>query len=205
VDAAILAGGQARRFGGRDKSALHVGGSSILDRQLAVLGVLADRVRIVTGEPDRFRDRGIEVVTDLLPGAGALGGIYTALETATSSHVLVLACDLPFLSAPFLGHLVALAGDTRWDAIVPRSADGWQPLTAVYARRVAPLIKRQVERGRLKIIDLFDTITVREVGEADIAAADPDEALFLNVNSPNDLDRAARLAPGHPNRRRGQR
>ena len=193
MDAAILAGGQARRFGGRDKSALHVGGAAILDRQLAVLGVLADRVRVVTAEPDRFRDRDVEVVTDLLPGAGALGGIYTALETATSDPVLVVACDLPFLSAPFLGHLVTLA-DERWDAVVPRSADGWQPLTAIYRRRVAPAIRRQVDNGRLKIIDLFDAITVREVDEADIAAADPDEALFLNVNSPGDLERAARFA-----------
>jgi molybdopterin-guanine dinucleotide biosynthesis protein A len=192
VDAAILAGGQARRFGGRDKSALHIGGESIFDRQLAVLRVLTDRVRIVTTTPDRFRDRGVEVVRDLLPGAGALGGIYSALETATSSHVLVLACDLPFVTASFLGSLVALAGPA-WDAVVPRTADGWQPLCAIYARAVAPAIRRQVEAGRLKITDLFATIAVREMGAADIAATGADETLFLNVNSPRDLERALGL------------
>ena len=192
MNAAILAGGQARRFGGRDKSALRVGDLSILERQLSVLRDIADRVVLVAGDPQSLQDRGLEVVADRVPHAGAIGGIYTALSAAHSPHVLVLACDLPFVSAVFLRYLAGLAGPD-YDAVVPRSSDGLQPLCAVYARGLAPLIGERIASGHLKIADALSAIRTREVGPAEIAAIDPDEKLFLNVNEPGDLDRALRL------------
>lgn len=192
MNAAILAGGQARRFGGRDKSALMIGGLSILDRQVSVLREVADRVLLVAGDSDSLHGRGLEVVADRVPHAGALGGIYTALSASHGEHVLVLACDLPFVSAVFLCHLAGLAGP-GYDAVVPRSPDGLQPLCAVYARSLAPRIGERIAAGRLKIVDALEASRVREVGPAEIAAIDPDENLFLNVNAPDDLDRAIRL------------
>jgi molybdopterin-guanine dinucleotide biosynthesis protein A len=192
VDAAILAGGRARRFGGRDKSALRVGRASILARQLRALHGLAERV-IIVGAPDCFRERGVTVVADLLQNAGALGGIYTALSAARSDHVLVLACDLPFVTASLLTRLMALAGEDS-DAVVPRAADGWQPLCAVYARRLMAPIRHHVESGHLKVVDLLAAVRVHEFGPDEIAAVDPDGQLFFNVNTPDDLKQAARLA-----------
>jgi molybdopterin-guanine dinucleotide biosynthesis protein A len=144
VDAAILAGGRARRFGGRDKSSLTIGSASIFDRQLAAHGGVADRILVVTADPDRHRNRGLDLVTDLLPGTAPLGGLYTALAHATSERVLGVACDLPLLTASFLGHLVALpgAGD---DVVVPRGPDGLQPLCAVYRRELAGPIRERLE------------------------------------------------------------
>ncbi|HEX7485847.1 MAG TPA: molybdenum cofactor guanylyltransferase [Vicinamibacterales bacterium] len=193
MDAAILAGGQARRFGGVDKSTLSVGRVSIFERQLAVLDGLADRVFVVAGEPARFEGYRVRVVPDRLPDAGALGGIYTALCEAEGPHVLIIACDLPFLSGRLLARLVALAGDA-YDAVVPRAADGLQPLCAVYARRLTGRVRRRVESGHLKIQDLLGAIRVRELGPGEIAALDPDGRLFFNVNTPDDFDQAVRLA-----------
>jgi molybdenum cofactor guanylyltransferase len=193
VDAAILAGGRARRFGGRDKSSLHVGGASILERQLAALHGVAGRILVVARNPARFQDKGLEAVADLVPGAASLGGIYTALLHATADHVLVVACDLPFLTASFLRRLVAEVrpGD---EAVVPRTTDGWQPLCAVYSRRLAEPVRRQIEAGQLKIVDLLAAANVREIGPDAIAADDPDGLLFFNVNSPADWQRANELA-----------
>jgi molybdopterin-guanine dinucleotide biosynthesis protein A len=98
VDAAILSGGRARRLGGADKSRLRVGHATILERQLDALAGVAGRVFVVTGDPAAFEGRGLRVVPDRLPDAGALGGIYTALVEAQSPSVLVVACDLPFLT-----------------------------------------------------------------------------------------------------------
>src|SRR3970040_2689113 len=100
-DAAILAGGQARRLDGRDKGALPVAGVRVIDRQLEALRPLTSRIVIVGGPPDRYGDVGVPVVPDLLPDAGPLGGLYTALHGA-SARIIVLACDLPFVSSPFL-------------------------------------------------------------------------------------------------------
>ncbi len=194
MDAAILAGGRARRFGGRDKGALHVGRMSIFDRQLAALRGVADRVLVVTGgDPTPYQDRGIEVVADLLPNAGALGGIYTALAAASSEHVLVLACDLPFLTASFLARLTGMASD-RHDAVVPRSRDGLQPLCAVYGRRLMLPIRQQVDAGKLKVADVLALARLREVGPDVLEECDPQGRLFFNVNSPAELEKANGLA-----------
>jgi molybdenum cofactor guanylyltransferase len=195
VDAAILAGGRARRFGGRNKSSLHVGRTSIFDRQLAALGGVVDRILVVTADHARYRDRGVHTVDDLMPGAASLGGIYTALASATTEHVLVVACDLPFLTAPFLRRLVEQArpGD---DAVVPRTGDGWQPLCAVYGRQLMEPARQRIEAGRLKIVDLLAASRVREMGPDTIAELDPDGLLFCNVNSPADWQRANDLAAG---------
>jgi molybdenum cofactor guanylyltransferase len=193
VDAAILAGGRARRFAGADKSTLRVGRATILERQLDALEGLADRVFVVAGDSEPFAAHGLQVVPDRLPDAGALGGIYTALVEAEGSQVLVLACDLPFVTRPLLARLASEAREP-FDAVVPRTRDGWQPLCAVYARRLADTVRREIESGHLKIQDLFEAIRLRELGPQDLARFDPDGHLFHNVNTPGDLELALRFA-----------
>jgi molybdopterin-guanine dinucleotide biosynthesis protein A len=193
VDVAILAGGRARRLGGVDKGALHVGRGSIFERQLAALAGLTSEIVVIGGEPARFDRYRVRVVSDRLPGSGALGGIYTALDETTASHVLVIACDLPFVSAPVLSRLASLA-DEATDAVVPRTADGLQPLCAVYARRLKGRIRRRIESGHLKVQDLLGAIRVRELGPDEIASIDPTGRSFFNVNTPDDFEQAVRLA-----------
>ena len=187
--AAILAGGQARRLGGRDKSQIVIGGRTILDRLIDTLHLVVDRVVVVTGDPSRIREPRVTVVQDLVPGAGGLGGIYTALATA-DERVLVVACDMPFLTAPFLARVLEAGGDT--DAAVPRDDAGYHPLCACYSQACAEPIRRRVEAGVLKVLDLFGDIRVRDIGPEEIAAHDPDGLLLLNINTPDDLSRAER-------------
>ncbi len=193
MDVAILAGGRARRLGGVDKSALRIGPLSILERQLAALEGLADRIVLVGGAPDRLAPGRVRVVPDRLPRAAALGGLYTALGEAATPYVLVIACDLPFVSARVLERLAALADGTA-DAVVPRTTDGLQPLCAVYARRLRNRVRRRIESGHLKVQDLLAAVRVRELGPDDIASLDPTGHSFFNVNTPGDLGRAVRLA-----------
>ncbi len=190
--AAIIAGGAASRLGGRDKSLLPVGNRSILDRQLAVRGSLTDRLLIVANEPDRFADRGVPVVGDLVPGTAALGGIYTALSTATTDAVLVVACDMPFLTRRFLDHLVRTADG--YDLTIPRSADGLQPMCAVYSRACLEPIRARIAASSLRIQDLGAEVRTREIGPEELAAFDPDGLLFFNVNTPADYQRALEIA-----------
>ena len=125
----------------------------------------------------------LEAVPDLVSGGGALGGLVHRAVGRRSPHVLVLACDLPFVSRVFLRHLAALPGPAH-DAVVPRSHDGWQPLCAVYRRDLAAGFGERVASGRLKVADALAELRVREVGPAEIASVEPDERLFLNVNTP---------------------
>jgi molybdopterin-guanine dinucleotide biosynthesis protein A len=178
---AILAGGRARRFGGRDKGSLVVEGQSILERQLAVLKALTDDILIVGAADAPCPAR---PVADLVPGCGPLGGLHTALDRARGDATIVIACDMPYLSAPLLEHLLMLTEDA--DAVVPRTARGYHPLCAAYTRAcLAPATARLME-GRLKMVDLFDAVRVRVVTAEEIAAFGDGNRLLTNVNTPAD-------------------
>jgi molybdopterin-guanine dinucleotide biosynthesis protein A len=196
VSAAILAGGRARRLGGLDKAALLLGGTRIIDRQLAILRTLSEDVTIVANDPIRYAALQLPVVPDLVPGAGALGGVYTALDAARHDLVVVLACDLPFVTADLLDRLITEADDTV-DAVVPRSRRGLEPLCALYRKRCAPVLRERIETGALQLLALPDVLRVREVGPAALAPYDATGRLFANVNTPHDYARARAWVEGN--------
>jgi molybdopterin-guanine dinucleotide biosynthesis protein A len=108
--AAILIGGKATRFEGRDKSALIIDGLTILSRQLAALDSVApDKnldVMLVGARPAGEVPPSARVIADIVPGCGPLSGVHAALSSARFDATLMLACDMPFVSAPLLRHLL---------------------------------------------------------------------------------------------------
>jgi molybdopterin-guanine dinucleotide biosynthesis protein A len=189
VAAAILAGGRATRLGGRDKAALPFGDLRLIERQILALRAVTADVFIVTNQPERYAALGLPAHADRRPGTGALGGIYTAIVASPAPQTLVVACDLPFLSAAFLRHLAARGRDA--DLAIPRSAGGYEPLCASYSRGCADPIGRLLDAGRLKAADVASAgLRVVEIGPDECAPFDPDGTLFLNVNTPDDYARA---------------
>ena len=178
--AAILTGGQGRRLGGVDKSALQIGAEPILDRQLAILRPLTPHILIIAAGDD------------IVAGAGALGGLYTALVKAPTEQVLVIACDMPFISAPLLETLASAGEDV--DVAVPRDTHGRHPLCASYQRRVAPHLRRSIEAGMLRIGDALSGLRVRELGPDELESINRDGKLLFNVNTPDDYRNARSLA-----------
>jgi len=188
--AAILAGGRGRRLDGRTKPLIDLHGRSVLARQAAALAPFGVTTRLIAPDAAAFAGLGWQVVPDVVAG-GALGAVYTALVTAPSPYVFVLAGDLPFVTTPFIASLVAQRH--RGDAVVPRPPEGWQPLCAVYHRRAAAVLQARLEAGRWRVTEALDDLAVHVVDGADLAAFDPDGRLLLNVNTPDDL----RLALQH--------
>ncbi len=156
-----------------------------------MLRAITPHILIVGGDPSHAPIAGVSVVADRVAGAGALGGLYTALVEAPTEQVLVIACDMPFLTGPFLSRLAALGADT--EAAVPRDAHGPHPLCASYARRVAGRLRMRIEAGTLRIIDALEDLEVREVGPDELAFFNEDGRLLLNVNTPDDYRRALTL------------
>lgn len=190
VSAAILAGGRALRFDGADKAALRVGSARIIDRQLAALSGVSDDVRIVASDATRYGSLGVPVIADVIPNAGPLGGIYSALLDARHNRVLVLACDLPFVTGPLLA-AIAAAGDDRDDAVMPRSSRGLEPLCGWYHRRASAAIRARLEQGHLSIHTITEVLQVRELGLEKLAPFGGDNA-FENINTLHDYERATR-------------
>src|SRR4051812_47147740 len=163
ITAAILAGGRATRFEGRDKGALLIEGRSILDRQLDALARVADEILIVGGG---MTAPGVRAVDDVAPGCGPLGGLHAALTAATGAATLLVACDMPFLSEDLLRHLVELTSEA--DAVVPRTERGYHPLCAAYTPAcIGPVTRRLAER-RLRMIDLLEDVRTRTVSAEEL-------------------------------------
>jgi len=167
---AILAGGEARRFGGRDKSALVVEGRTILERQIAELSAITTDLLVIR------RDN------DLVPGCGPLGGLHAALTAARADAVFVVACDMPYVTAPFALHLLSLAGAA--DIVVPRTERGYHPLCAVYTRGCLAAVARRLAERRLKMLELLDEMRTREVTAEEIDRFGNRNRLLANVNTP---------------------
>ena len=192
--AAILAGGRARRFGGRPKALLSVGGRKIIDRLLAVLRPIAEEVLIIANDSDPYSRFGVPIHADRLRECGPLGGVHAALIGAASPHALVVAGDMPFLNGPFVEHLLQAGQAAGVDVAVPRTGDGPHPLCACYRVSCAAAIERRVAAGAFKVSDVLDDVRTRELPASEIAAFDPDGALLFNVNTPADHARALALA-----------
>ena len=191
IAAAILAGGQARRMAGANKAALRIGERRIIDRQLALLRQIADPVYIVSERADRFTDLAVQVVADVFPDAGSLGGIYTAIVSSPCPRTLVVACDMPFLTMPWLQRL---ARPSSAELVIPRSAEGYEPLCAMWAAACAEAIRRRIERRQLKAALLVEELRVEEIGPEVLASFDPHGMLLVNVNTPHDYERAQELS-----------
>jgi molybdopterin-guanine dinucleotide biosynthesis protein A len=186
IAAAILAGGQARRFGGRDKSRLVIDGRTIIVRQLDVLQRVASELFIVAPDGGRYRDLGVPVYADVIPASGPMGGLATALERARAPRVLVVACDLPFLDVALLTALVDAArdGDGAW----ARSPRGVEPLVACYRRSARGAVRGAILAGRLALAGLDGVLRMHAIDVGTGAGAWSDRALE-NVNTPADYDR----------------
>jgi molybdopterin-guanine dinucleotide biosynthesis protein A len=183
ASAAILAGGQARRFGGRDKGAMRVAGRTILDRQLEALRQLTDDILLVGGDP--LEDvTGCRRVTDRVPNSGPLGGLDAALTAARDDCVIVVACDMPFITAAFLESLVARTEPV--DAVVPQTERGYHPLCAVYKRSCHPAVVRHLGERRLRMVELLEDLSVHVVGSEHVAVFGG-ERVLANVNTPDEL------------------
>jgi molybdenum cofactor guanylyltransferase len=183
ASAAILAGGQARRFGGRDKSALLVGGRRILDRQLDVLSRLTDDLLLV-GTSAAPAAVAIRCVPDRVPQSGPLGGLDAALAAARDDRLVIVACDMPFITAPFLESLLELSDSV--DAVVPRTERGYHPLCAVYRRSCHPAVIRRLTERRLSMVGLFEDLNVHVADWKHVAMFGGDR-LLANVNTPDEL------------------
>ena len=197
--AAILAGGRATRLAGADKSALVVGGRTILERQLAALDGVAGDVFVVGDTPAAPPPvvAAVPRVADREPGRGPLGGLQAALHHAAAAPVvLIVACDLPFVSHAVLAHLVdrALARPADVDAVVPRRGGYLHPLCAAYNRRVRAAVDRRVAAGALAMRGLLDELRVDVIEDEALARFDPEGVLFWNVNTPDEYERACARA-----------
>jgi molybdopterin-guanine dinucleotide biosynthesis protein A len=192
VSIAILAGGQSKRMG-RDKAFLEVGGRPVIERVIGQVQTLTDDLFISANSPDKYVHLGLPLVPDVYPDKAALGGLYSVIRAARHAHVLVVACDMPFLKIALLQYLIELAPQA--DVIVPLiNPPQPETLHAVYSKNCLAAIERRLLADQLRLIGFFADVTMRYVERDEIIKFDPELHSFVNMNTPEDWQKVQAIA-----------
>lgn len=190
--AAILAGGQSRRFGSPKEFAT-IGGIPIAIRTRDALSGAGVEAAVI-GNDALAKAISIPNIPDRIPNLGPLGGLHSALEWALSLSapgVLCVACDMPFLSSALLRHLIQLgeAGDANMVIPRPSNVPQAQTLCAWYSVGCAPAVAARLTMpgppGGLR--ELLPALSVRALGDPELHRFGDPNVLFMNVNTPADL------------------
>ena len=177
---------------GRDKALLELGGVPLVARAVRLLESLVESPAVIA-LPARFDGLGLRVIADEQPGLGPLGGIATALRITAHPWNLIVACDLPYLTADWLSYLIERAKSSRADAVLPVSDGGPEPLCAMYHQRALAAIASALARGVRKVTDGLAGLTVLRIAPSEVKAFDSGGQLFKNINSVEEYE-AARAA-----------
>ena len=200
VSCIVLAGGKGLRLG-HDKVLESIGNRSLLQRVVDGLSFLNSDIIIVTATKQTFSQSidypKLRIVTDIYPGKGSLGGIFSGLAASDSSYNLAVACDMPFLNQALLRYMIQISAS--FDLVIPRLGKMIEPLHAVYSKGCLTPMEELLKQGSLKIIELLDLVRVRYVDAEEINRFDPKHLSFFNINTQADLKTARELAKGDSN------
>jgi molybdopterin-guanine dinucleotide biosynthesis protein A len=180
---------------GEDKALKPFLGRPLVQRVIERLSPIADELIMTTNRPADYAFLNLPLHTDLKPGRGALGGLYTAIASASHPIVAIVACDMPFASAELIEGMSRLLVAKEADVVIARSEEGYEPLHAVYRRETClPAIESAIEADQWKVIAWFPQVKVYELTEDEINSLDPARLAFWNVNTPDEFAKAEALS-----------
>jgi molybdenum cofactor guanylyltransferase len=187
----IIAGGRSKRMG-VEKGLVQLGSKPLIMYPVGLLKELCSNV-IISANSHAFDFIELDVISDKAPGNAPMIGIYSALLSAATEYILVLSCDMPFINVDLLQHIINLSGDAK---AVIASHDGYaEPLCGIYHHDLIPELELQIAEKKFKLITFLEKVEsiYVEINE-NLLFYNP--GLFLNVNTPGDLERAEMLLSG---------
>jgi len=199
----ILAGGGATRFDGEPKGLERVGGRRIIDRVAGALRLVTDDLLLIANADEASSWLpGVRTARDVRAGYGALGGLHAALAHAGQDIVLV-AWDMPFVSAALLGEMRRLGESESLDAVLPESDGsrrGVEPLCAWYSHRCLAAVEATLDSGDRRVIGFHEQVRVHRLPLERVTDFGDPTRLFANVNTRDDLAVALAHASADPDR-----
>lgn len=191
----VLAGGKSLRLG-YDKVRETVSQRGLLQEVVSRISALGSEIIIVRANeritPEFINNPKSRIASDIYPGKGPLGGIYTGLTASTSFYNLVVASDMPFLNLALLRYMIKISAD--FDLVVPRVGNLVEPLHAVYTKNCLAPIEQMMRQNDLRCDRLFRLVKTRYVEADEIERFDPKHLSFFNINTEADLKKARELA-----------
>lgn len=186
ITGVLLAGGKSRRMG-QDKARLEIDGNPMFERALELLQCFCSTTLIAGDRPDLARPE-LPCLPDIFPGS-ALGGLYTGLNASNTEWILVAPCDMPYPDKRIAERML----ETRngYDAVVPRTPAGYEPVFALYHKNCLPQMENMLRQNQFRIYDFYQRINIRYLDPPDLPEGW--ERALININTPEDLARVKEL------------
>jgi len=190
----VQAGGASSRMG-EDKALKPFLGHPLIQRVVDRLRPIADELIVTTNHPTEYDFLNLRLIPDLKPGRGALGGLYTAIASATHPIIAVVACDMPFASAKLIEAMSNILVEKEADVVIIKSEHGYEPLHAVYRRETClPAIASAIDADLWKVVAWFPQVKVHVLTLEEVKSYDPQMLAFWNVNTPEEFAEAEEIA-----------
>ena len=197
ISLVIQAGGKSSRMG-ENKGLMRFMGVPLIQRVYERTKNIAGEVLIVSNTPEDLDFMDVSLVSDSIVGKGAIGGLYTAMDRASSEYVAVVACDLPFVSAAILSEGARLLEEVGADVAIPNvNGDFYEPLHAVYRRETCKrAILEAIQSDQRRLISWFPSVRVVEMDKDLCKQLDPSGLAFFNINNKEDFLLAEQIELG---------
>ncbi len=185
----ILAGGKSSRMG-RDKGWIELNNKPLINYAIEALKPYCDEL-VISSNSTEYKSLGYPVYEDKIKNCGPMGGIYSSLLYSSSRLNMVLSCDMPLISSELIEYILVKCIEGKLSVPI-HGANLMEPLCAVYPLEAISHLKKSIEKEKLKLIDLVNSIPTEQI------KIDPSQYfyhpdLFLNINKPGDLERASSL------------
>jgi len=187
MDALILAGGENTRIP-LTKGFLEIRNRKIIETNIELLKSIFSRVILSVNHPELYFYLGLPMIGDVVDSRGPMTGILSVFMNTGSSDIFVTACDMPYINAILIKHMIERYND-GFEALIPLYDGKPQPLFGIYAKRVSEAMERRISAGKKSLLDFLKTINVRYINEEEVRSIDPEGRSFVNINTFKDYQR----------------
>jgi molybdenum cofactor guanylyltransferase len=187
MDALILAGGENTRIP-LTKGFLEIRNRKIIETNIELLKSIFPRVILSVNNPELYFYLGLPMIGDVVDSRSPMTGILSVFMNTASSDIFVTACDMPYINAILIKHMIERYSD-GFEALIPIYDGKPQPLFGIYAKRVSEAMERRIRAGKKSMLDFLKTINVRYINEEEVRSIDPEGRSFVNINTFKDYQR----------------
>ena len=186
ITAAILAGGENKRFGGKTKALMKIDGVALITHTVDLLAGIFDDILLVTNKPQEFDPAmPVRIAGDIFKKRGPLGGLHSAINNSDSGAIFLFAGDMPFLSPELVKLMISEYAETKPDALLPERNGDIEPLHAIYNIRLKQKLNHYIEKEKRYAIRDFLKITDSEY----FSLEDQEYSdVFTNINTREELE-----------------
>jgi molybdopterin-guanine dinucleotide biosynthesis protein A len=182
----ILAGGENKRFGGRSKTEILVGGKTIFSRMTGTLREIFEEIIIVTNDPDKYKEAGrFKITGDVFLNKGPGGGVHAAMKISSKKALFIFAGDMPFLEKQLITRQIDIFSGSGSDALVPLTGEHIEPLHSIYRTSLIGKLEKYLSDSENPSMHGF----ISEIDVHYLNMVSPENATgsFININTPSEL------------------